>query len=601
MADDVVFQEAMEALRGGDKAHARELLTELIKEDQNNAEYWIWLSAAMETAKERVYCLQTAFKLDPENAAAKRGLILLGALPADETIQPFSVNRPRAWEEKLLLAHEKPKLKGWAAVRASPIFRLSLIILLVGALAGGVTFGLIIPAVNERAARPPTATPGPSPTYTFTVTAQGAKPRTPVPGTPRALADDLNVHYTATALYVPTESSPETSDLLLQFGRAFDNGEWDDAIDALQKIMAIEPDKSFIYYYLGEAYRFKGQPGTAEGQYNTAIEKDANFGAAYVGLARARLQGNPNANVLPLLDDAVRLDPNFGEAYLERARVKIRDRDTQGAIADLGKANSLLPDSPLVFYYLAQARIEEGDLEQALNAATRANELDQTYLPAYLPLGQVQAATENYAEAIDTFTFYLEYAPNDTDTRILLGKIQFEIGEYEDTVQTMSEVIDENPNQSEAYLYRYLANVELEDVAAAEGDRQNVLNAYPDSFEANLGLVRIFLLQGRGGLASENLDSTLELAETDGQKALGYYWAAKVYESIDEPTDAANYWELLLDLPEESMTEAMRQEAQESLLGDITPTPSRTPTITRTPTLTRTPTPTRTPTRTPTP
>ena len=78
----------------------------------------------MDTAKERIYCLQTAFKLDPGNAAAKHGLILHGALPR---MKPFSlspVNRPRAWEEKLLLAHEKPKPKGWAAVKASPVVRL---------------------------------------------------------------------------------------------------------------------------------------------------------------------------------------------------------------------------------------------------------------------------------------------------------------------------------------------------------------------------------------------------------------------------------------------------------------------------------------------
>ena len=112
MADDAVFQEAVEALRTGNKSKARDLLTGLIKTDQGNVTYWIWLSAAMETAKERSYCLQTALKLDPNNATAKRGLILLGALPADETIQPFPVNRPRAWEEKLLLAHEKPKARG---------------------------------------------------------------------------------------------------------------------------------------------------------------------------------------------------------------------------------------------------------------------------------------------------------------------------------------------------------------------------------------------------------------------------------------------------------------------------------------------------------
>src|SRR6185503_20527606 len=146
MADDAVFQEAVEALREGNKTKARDLLTGLLKNDQSNATYWVWMSATVDSTKERIYCLQTAFKLDPENATAKRGLILLGALPPDETVQPFSLNRPRAWEEKLLLAHEKPKPKGWQAVRQSPVFRLGLAVLLLAGLGAGVVFGLIVPS-----------------------------------------------------------------------------------------------------------------------------------------------------------------------------------------------------------------------------------------------------------------------------------------------------------------------------------------------------------------------------------------------------------------------------------------------------------------------
>jgi predicted Zn-dependent protease len=41
MADsDAVFQEAVEALQAGNKNRARELLTGLLKTDQNNATYW---------------------------------------------------------------------------------------------------------------------------------------------------------------------------------------------------------------------------------------------------------------------------------------------------------------------------------------------------------------------------------------------------------------------------------------------------------------------------------------------------------------------------------------------------------------------------------
>src|SRR5512134_2878002 len=150
MADnDALFQEAIEAVREGNKNRARELLTGLLKTDQNNATYWVWMSSTVDTTKERIYCLQTALKLDPENVAAKRGLILHGALPPDETIQPFPVNRPRAWEEKLLLAHEKPKPKGWAAVRASPVARLGGFALLGAVVVGAVVFGFLQVASNQ--------------------------------------------------------------------------------------------------------------------------------------------------------------------------------------------------------------------------------------------------------------------------------------------------------------------------------------------------------------------------------------------------------------------------------------------------------------------
>src|SRR5512132_161408 len=186
MADnDAVFQEAVEALRVGNKSRARELLTGLLKTDQNNATYWVWMSSTLDTAKERIYCLQTAFKLDPQNAAAKRGLILHGALPPDETIQPFPINRPRAWEEKLLLAHEKPRAKGWAAIKGSPVARLGGFVVLGAVLIGAVVFGFILPRINQVG--PPTATPGPSPTYTLTPTALNATGQPEAVGTPAPL------------------------------------------------------------------------------------------------------------------------------------------------------------------------------------------------------------------------------------------------------------------------------------------------------------------------------------------------------------------------------------------------------------------------------
>jgi len=582
----------------------------LLKTDQNNATYWVWMSAAIDTAKERVYCLQTAFKLDPNNATAKRGLILHGALPADETIQPFPVNRPRAWEEKLLLAHEKPKPKGWAAVRASPVFRFGGILLLGALIVGGVVFGFIIPGANQ-VLRPPTRTPGPSPTFTLTPTSINSTGLPAVAGTGGPLSELLSQPYTPTALYVNTPRPPQSQDMYRAVKAAYEKGDWDEVIRGMQEIIRVESQAADTYYYIGEAYRFKGDSTSAVAAYQAALGVDPNFGPGYVGLARARLLTDPNANVISFLDEAIRLDPNFGEAYLERAIVKLRENDIQGALGDLSSADRLLPDSPLVFFNLAQARLKEGDIDLALNAAKRANDLDVTSLSTYRLLGQLYAESGNDEEARKALDIYLRYEADDIEANLLLGYIHYDNGNYQDSINAMNRVIALDRNRREAYLHRFLSNVELGNAAQAdEEDIDRVISFYPDLFEANIAIIRLHLLQERNGSALLLLDKTEALAETDEQKALAYYWSATVYETRRDLGNAAEYWEKLLDLPASAMTPEMRAEAQEHLADISTPTvtPSRTPTRkpttpTRTPTATatRTPTPTRTRTPTPTP
>jgi tetratricopeptide (TPR) repeat protein len=600
--NDAVFQEAVEALREGKKAHARELLTGLLKTDQNNATYWVWMSAAMETPKERIYCLQTALKLDPNNDAAKRGLILHGALPADDSVQPFPVNRPRTWEQKLLLAHEKPKPKGWAAIKASPVARIGGLVALGVVVIALVVFGFI--TGTRQATQAPTRTPGPSPTYTLTPTALGAVGVIRTVGTPDPLSELLAVPYTPTPLHITIPNSPQTTDLYRSARLSYTKEAWDDVIRTTSGIIQLEPNSPVAYYLMGDAYRFKGDFSDAINAYQLAISLDSEFAPAYLGLARARLGSDPNTDVRSFLDEAIRFDPDYGEAYLERANARIQQNDIPGALNDLAKADSHLPDSPLVYLALAQARLKDGDLKLALQAAEHANQLDVTNLPAYLLLGQLYAQTDQPKEAADALNTYLKYRPNDSAAYLLLGKMDFQNGDYESTVANMEKSIALNRNQREPYQYLFLSNVELGRGDEADQQIDQALLFYPNSFDVRLGIVRLHLLQKRNGSALLELDKAKALAETDEQKAQLYYWGAMVYEKRNDPKRAAQYWQDLLDLPEDVMTPEMRTEAEQHLAASNTATPTRkspTRTPTRTATSTRTPAVSQTPTRTPTP
>ena len=599
MADEVesIFLEAVEALRVGERLRAKDLLTRLLKTDQNNVNYWIWMSAAVETAKERVYCLQTVLRIDPENATAKRGLILLGALPPDEDVQPFPLNHPRAWEEQLKLAQEKPKEK--KPFLSRPLVRLAGLGVLGIALCGVVYYMFVLPNVPSLIAISYTNTSGPSPTFTLTPTALNATARpSPTYVGPTPLWALLPATYTPTPFYNPTPRQPQSGDIFRAASDAYKRGNWEEVIQYMGQVTVAEPESADPWFFIGEAYRFQEKHAEALEAYEKAIALNLNFGPAYVGRARVNMALNPEANPLDDLDAAIKKDPGFVDAYLVRAAYKTDHEDAEGALKDLKTAEALAPGSALIQYEFARAYLALEDLENAQVSAERANELDITLLPVYLILGNIYSATDQPEKAVHALRTYVTYAEEDSYTLFLQGKLSYLNGEYELALEKLDQSI-EIENDPMARLYRGLTHLELGNAAVAIYELRVALQSHPESFEGRIGLARAYMLDTRFGSAYLQAEQAFPLAKTDEQRSQVYYWRAKAQDKMGQLAAAKRDWEALLALPEEAVPAAWRTEAQQHLIALTTP--SVTPTITRTPTATRTPKPgTKTPTPTPT-
>lgn len=601
---ETMFLDAVNALRRGDKSRAKDLLTLLLKTDQNNSTYWVWLSASMDSPKERIYCLQTALKLNPENGTAKRGLILLGALAPDESIKPFSMDRPRTWEEKLLLANEKPKEKGFRAVIKSPITRLISMLIVFMALASVVIFGFFLPrqsiVIPTR-----TITPGPSPTFTATPTIFGA---TALPTKfftgPTPLWMLLPQTYTPTPLYVNTPRALDTRDQYRIAQQAYNAGDWDTFIVNMELIIPHEPKSADIFYYIGEAYRFQGQAGNALKAYNDALKIDENFGPPYLGLARARLLADPNFNVEVLLAEAIKRDPNFGEIYLERARYFILHNDPKSAIVDLDQADNLMPDSPEVYMAYASAYLALDNKKSALEAAEKAYSLDITTIPVYKLLGEMYIENEQYQKAIEALEVYVLYNNEDSLSLAMLGQAYFEIKDFKSAVANLNKAMTLNRTGLGKYhYYRGLANLELKNIDLAVADLELALVEDKTSFDINLGLVRGYYLQEKFGSAFLKVEVLNSVADTDEETAVMLYWRALVQEQRGEAKDALKTWKALYAMDAEMMTTEMRADAELHLKTIITPTTTPkggtgtpTPKTSATPTIKDGKTPSRTPT-----
>lgn len=612
--NDTIFQDAVNALRRGEKTRAKELLTLLLKTDQNNSTYWIWLSASVDAAKERIYCLQTALKLDPENTIAKRGLILLGALPPDDTIQPFPMNRPRAWEEKLLLAHEKPKERGVRVAMRSPLVRLGGLSIVGIGMCLVIYFGVILPrwgVINIA----PTNTPGPSPTFTATPTIFGATAiPTQVFAGPTPLSAFLNATYTPTPLYVNTPRSAGAVDQFRIAKEAYNNEQWDVFIENMLLLQPIEPDAADIPYFIGEAYRFQNDTTRAARYYNDALDLDPNFAPAYLGLVRVRLMADPDFRAGELFAQAIESDPNYGEAYLERARWFIDREDYADSFEDLELAERLLPGSPEVYLAYAYAYLGEGEDDMALEYAQKAYAADVLNLPTYKLLGDLYLDREDYLNAAEALRLYTTYESDDATGFGKLGQAYYYLGEYQNAVVAVDSGEQVNPNGMDRFLaYRGLSHVELGNFESAVDDMQEAVDEEPEDYEIRLGYAKALYGDRKFGTAFLQIEALRSLVETDEEKALELYWRARIQEQRNDIRDAIKSWQDLLKLDEDVMTPEMREEAQDRLAELVPPTSTprgggststpRPATATQRPgaTPTRTPTPAANPSATPTP
>ena len=597
MPEDIMLKEAIDALAKGQRTRARDLLARLLRADQTNPNYWLWMSSVVESRSERIYCLESVLRLDPDHAAAKRGMVLLGARPPELEVTPVVPVR-RKWGASLEEEAEIP-LTRWQKITTNPLLRIGVFALVglfvIGMMAYGV-FGVRsyysdIGEIRRVSITPGTprasATPEPVPTNTLVV-----RSPTPTYVGPMPLWMLLEATYTPVPLYVNT---PHPINEAYRSGiRAFTRGEFQIMLSFMIQASQMDPDSADTRYHLGEAYRFTGNIEKALEAYEKSIELAPSFAPAYLGRARCLLVIDPATEVLEDLQLAIQYDPLLTDAYLLKAEYLIDRDDIEAAMEDLLAAQELYPDSPLLHVLFARAYLDISENELALQSALRAYELDKTLLPAYKTLAMAYLANETPIEAIDYLETYLRYEEDDASGWLALGHAQRLSGnDYPAAIAAYDQAMKLDRNLAEVFIFRGITYIAMDEGQLATNELMTAMRLYPNTFDINLHLGRALLIAGRPKDASRQLNSTAKLANSNEELAALYYWRALSLEASGDPQAAITDWQSLLEMPDEVLPADWVKTANEHLLALIPPTP--TPTSTRTPTSTNTPTPTRTP------
>jgi tetratricopeptide (TPR) repeat protein len=630
-----MFHEVMGAISQGQRARARDLLTRLLKTNQGNVEYWLWMSSVVDTPQERIYCLETILRLEPNNPIARRGLILAGALPPGDTVTPAPPPR-RKWsiteaqgvpEPQRRIGFIKiPRILTTPAARPFVWGGVGLIgiIILVGAIVGiGLFSGprkphlTITPDYSTKTAFP-TGMPTETPRY---------RPPTATLVGPTPLSVFMEATYTPTPRYITT---PHGAVEAYQAGlRAYDQGDIAGMTSRMQQAVQYDPNSADLWYYLGESQRLSAKYNDALTSFDKAIEVNSNFAPAYVGRALTNSSIDPEANVLSDLQKAMTLDSNYLDAYFYHAAFALEANDLLTVQKDLKSIERLAPASLKFYVVRSMLYLAQGKPQQALQDAQSAHAVDVTSLEAYYVLGNACFALEDYQQAALYYYTYQLFNPDDAKASLQYGESLYFLAEdYPGALVALDRAINLDSKMAEAYHYRGLVYLAIDDANQAVKDLNKALNLNTTSFDIRIDLGRALLAYPNLSTAYDVLNAAEKYAKDDEQFANLYYWRAKVLEAGSNPAAAMADWRALLALPAEAVPADWRAEAISIVPTDtatptstpppsntptgtptITQIPSRTPIPSKTPLPTNTPIPTRTPlptdtlqpTRTPTP
>jgi len=590
MAEDKRYTLAKFALEQGDRFQARDHLASLLKEDQDNIEYWLLMSTVVESQKERIYCLKKVLALDPRNRDANLGMILFGGQEAGKVRS--AVLKKRNWIKDVPDIRKKepkkkePKKKGYDYKQLAPLAVGSVLILLVLVLTGVFpgTRSVFSPKLTIT---PMTWTPSVAPGMGSDVTG------TPVPDSVDPIGRILDQPYTSTPAYVLT---PHPGYGIYNTALdAYKRGDFNTMLTYLNQTVK-QLKTADIVFLVGEAYLNLGRYHEALEQYERALFVDPSFAPAYLGRALASRVIDESYDVKADLDQALLLDPRFGQVYLERAKYFLEEGSYQLAYEDADQAATFLPHSPLAHYYRAEALLGLKDYKEAEKSILTALALDVNHVPAYLAAGRIRLETGNPEAALELLTRYGSHASNKPwEFYYSLGKAYFLSGkDLNRGLELVDEAIAMGGRSTNLYFVRALIERELGDLDNAINDMAIARSLDRLDFEAHLMLGRFLFEKGNFFASLVYLNISERLAYTDTELAQVYYWRAQVLESYDRYDESIMNWEALLSLPLDNVPDEWEVVAAEKLLPTATPTPTNTSTPTLTPT--STPSPTGTPT-----
>jgi predicted TPR repeat methyltransferase len=189
-------------------------------------------------------------------------------------------------------------------------------------------------------------------------------------------------------------------------------GQFDDAIEAYNKAVAIKPDYAEAYNNMGNALREQGQLNAAIAAYKKVLSINPNVPEAYNNMGLAVQEKGKLEEAIKFYHKAIALKANNAEAHYNMGNAFNEKIELAAAKDCYIKALYIKPDFAEAHHNLGNTLREQGNLAAAIESYAKVLTIKPDFAQAYRSMGNAYQAQGNLDTAIDYYTKALEIKPD---------------------------------------------------------------------------------------------------------------------------------------------------------------------------------------------
>ncbi len=178
----------------------------------------------------------------------------------------------------------------------------------------------------------------------------------------------------------------------------------DDAVAALEKAIALDPDMSFLKRERIRMYSGLGQEETAVSFAESLVARDPDDVENLLLLARLKKEDPREKTMHLLLQRILELDPDNRETYLRLGRIYMENQQIPKALALFSRMVDRMPDYYVAHFYLGEAHFLSENYTQAQQAFQKTIDLEPDLIEPRLRLVDILQNPENPAGSADPDT-----------------------------------------------------------------------------------------------------------------------------------------------------------------------------------------------------